>query len=165
MQTLEKPIAPIEKLERSNRYMIIALVVVTLLAAGLGAWLVVDHLRLGAEGEIDDLLSEYGAAWEANDGTAVIALMTPGASLTAGNGETYTVAEIESMVDDLGSFKSTPLADNMVVQTADGWYVAAASTLDYAGMTFRVFDVFDVIEQDGRYLIKYHETWGEGNAP
>ncbi len=50
----------------------------------------------------------------------------------------------------------------MVVQTADGWYVAAASTLDYAGMTFRVFDVF---EQDGRYLIRYHETWGEGDVP
>ncbi len=165
MQTVEKPIAPFEKLERSNRYLIIGLVVMTLLAAGFGAWLVVDNLRMGVEGDIDQLLADYTAAWEANDGDAVTALMTPDASLTAGNGVTYTAAELESLVGGMGSFRSTPLADNLIMETADAWYVASPGTLDYAGTTFRAFDVFKVVERDGRYLIERHETWAEGNAP
>jgi hypothetical protein len=58
MQTIEKPIAPVERLERSNRYLIIGLVVAVLLAAGLGAWLIVDNTRTSIERDIMALLDD-----------------------------------------------------------------------------------------------------------
>ncbi len=154
MQTIEKPVAPVEKLARNNRYLIIGLVVAVLLAAGFGAWLIVDNTRTGIEADIVALLDDYGAAWEANDGAAVLALLTEDGAVLAGNGRTYRGDELAFEVDNLGEFPLEPIGDLVIHERVTGWYVAFA---DEHGM-----EVFNIVEQDGTMLIRFHETWRGG---
>jgi len=162
MRTMEKPVAPVEKLERNNRYLIVGLVVAVLLAAGFGAWLIVDNTRTATERDIIALLDDYGAAWEANDGAAVLALMAPGASVKAGNGVTYSSEEIGPFVDSLGDFKVERIGDPIItkwdtpIAPPGRWVVADAGYIDDS---YQSMDLLRVVEQDGRYLIEYHETW------
>jgi hypothetical protein len=155
MRTMEKPVAPIEKLERNNRYLIIGLVMAVLLAAGLGAWLIVDNAKTGIERDIEALLDEYGAAWEANDGAAVLALLTEDGAVLGGNGRTYRGDELAFEVDHLGTFTTEPVGDLVIYERVTGWHVASA---DEHGV-----ELFNIVEQDGTLLIRFHETWRGGS--
>ena len=158
MQTMEKPVSPVQKLERSNRYLIIGLVVAALLAAGFGAWLIVDNTQSATERDIADLIDSYGAAWEANDGNAVLVLMTDDGAVLAGNGQTYSGDSLKAAVDGLGEFRVDPVADLLIYGGTSGrWYVAVA---DEHGM-----ELFNIVERDGDLLIDFHETWRGGSAP
>ena len=162
MRTMEKPIAPVERLERSNRYLIIGLVLALLLAAGFGAWLIVDNSRTAVERDIIALLDDYGAAWEANDGAAVLALMTEDASVKPGNGVTYGVEEIGGLVDSLGDFSVERVGDPIITKLdtpfspPGRWVVADAG---YVNDSWHIMDLVRIVEQDGLYLIEYHQTW------
>lgn len=164
MQSLDKPVAPIERLERNNKRLIVALVALSLLAAGLGAWLITENFRFGAEGDIVNLIEDYGAAWEANDGAAVADLMTADGRVLAGNGITYGVDELVPMVNSLGTFNPGGSYDYVIMPRQDYWYVATADeiTLDYS--THNSMAIFKVVEQDGEYLIEFHETWRGGSS-
>lgn len=155
MQTLEKPVAPLEKLERSNRYLIIGLVVAVLLAAGLGAWMIVDNTRTGIERDIIALLDDYGAAWADNDGATVLTLMTEDGAVLAGDGVTYRGDALRSAVDTLGDFPVNPIRDSVIYEGLTGWHVATA---DEHGM-----ELFSIVEQNGTVLIRFHETWRGGS--
>ena len=164
MQTVERPVAPVEKLERSNRYLIIGLVVAVLLAAGFGAWLIVDNARTGIEADIIALLDEYGAAWEANDSEAVAALMTEDATVQAGNGVTYSVDEIKVQIDSVGSFTAERIGDPLIVEKSDYWMVADASIVHLGSLpAITNLDMIKIVERDGQLLIHYQETWREGS--
>jgi hypothetical protein len=155
MRTMEKPVAPVEKLERNNRYLIIGLVVAVLLAAGFGAWLIVDGIGTSTERQITALIEEYGAAWEANDGAAVLALLTKDGAVLAGNGRIYSGDELAFEVDHLGTFTIEPVGDLVIYEGVTGWHVASA---DEHGMA-----LFSIVEQDGTMLIRFHETWRGGS--
>jgi hypothetical protein len=155
MQTIERPVAPVEKLARNNRYLIIGLVVAVLLAAGFGAWLIVDNTRTNIEADIVALLDDYGAAWEANDGTAVLALMTEDGAVLAGNGVTYRGDALRTTIDTIGDFPLEPTGDLVIYEGVTGWHVASA---DEHGM-----ELFKIVEQDGTMLISFHETWRGGS--
>lgn len=163
MKTIEKPIAPVEKLERNNRFLIVGLVVAVLLAAGFGAWLIVDNTRTGVEADIVALLDDYGAAWAANDGEAVAALMTDNATVLAGNGATYDIEQLKREVESLGSFSGERIGDPLIVERQAYWMVADASKVDLGGpQAISNVDLFRIVEKDGRFLIQYHETWRAG---
>lgn len=159
MQTIEKSIAPVERLERNNKYLVIALVVTTLLAAGFAAWLALDNVRLGAEGDIVNLMKDYDAAWDAADGAAVVALMTKDATVLAGNGMSYGVDVLESLIGDIGSFSTTQIDDYVIMPKSDHWFVATADEITMGDRVYNEMAIFKVVEQQGEYLIEYHETW------
>ena len=154
MRTMEKPVAPIEKLERNNRYLIVGLVVAVLLAVGFGAWLLVDAIGSSTERQITNLLDDYGAAWEANDGDAALALMTEDARVLAGNGATYQIDAVKRLVDSFGEFPAEPVGDLTIYEFNRGWHVASQ---DRYGL-----ELFFIVEQEGELLIKFHETWRGG---
>lgn len=161
MRTMEKPVAPVDKLERNNRYLIVGLVVAVLLAAGFGAWLIVDNARPAIENDIIALIDDYGAAWEANDPDALVALLTPNFTVKAGNGLTYNIDELGSLVRSIGEFSGTTIGDPLVVEldsprTPGGWLVAETG---YLNDSYHSMDLFKIVEQDGQLLIDYHETW------
>ncbi len=155
MRTMEKPVAPVEKLERNNRYLIIGLVVAVLLAAGFGAWLIVDAIGTSTERQITALIDDYGAAWSANDGAAVLALLTEDGAVLAGNGQTYRGDELAFEVDHLGEFTVAPVGDLVIYESVTGWHAASP---DEHGM-----ELFNIVEQDGTMLIRFHETWRGGS--
>ena len=158
MQTIEKPVSPVQKLERSNRYLIIGLVVAALLAAGFGAWLIIDNTQSATERDIAELLDSYGAAWVANDGDAVLALMTDDGAVLAGNGQSYSGDALKGVIDGLGEFVAEPVADLLISEATSGrWYVADA---DEYGL-----ELFNIVERDGDLLIDFHETWRGGSPP
>lgn len=154
MRTMEKPVAPVEKLERNNRYLIIGLVVAVLLAAGFGAWLLVDAIGSSTERQITSLLNDYGAAWEANDGDAVLALMTEDGAVLAGNGYTYPIDQLKGVVDTLGEFSADPVRNLVILERGGGWHVASP---DSHGI-----ELFNIVDHDGTLLIRFHETWRGG---
>ena len=163
MKTIEKPIAPVEKLERSNRYLIVGLVIAVLLAAGFGAWLLVENVRPAIERDIIALIDDYGAAWQANDGAAVAALMTEDASVLPGNGVTYSVDQIKVEVDLLGSFSGERIGDPLIVERLTYWMVADAGQVQLGSSpAIPNLDIYRIVEIDGQLLIQLHETWRGG---
>lgn len=164
MQTLEKPVAPVEKLARNNRYLIVGLVVAVLLAAGFGAWLIVDNTRPAIEKDIMSLLDDYGTAWDANDVEAVAALLTDSATFIAGNGTTYDIEQIKRVIDSFGSFSSERIGDPLIVERQTYWMVADASLIDLGGpQAVPNLDLFRIVEKDGQLLIQHQETWRAGS--
>ena len=122
MQIIERPVAPVEKLARNNRFLVIGLVVAVLLAAGFGAWLLVDAIGTSTERQINNLIDDYGAAWEANDGAAVAALMTEDAVLWTGDGNRYTGDEIALIVDS-ANFTVERIGEPLIVEHPNFWMV------------------------------------------
>ena len=158
MQTIERPVAPVEKLARNNRFLIIGLVVAVLLAAGFGAWLLVDAIGTSTDRQINNLIDDYGAAWEANDGAAVAALMTEDAVLWAGDGNRYTGDQIATEVDS-ANFVVDRIGEPLIVEHSNFWMVVTATNMTVGAATFPAIDIWRIVEQDGEFLIAYQETW------
>ncbi len=168
MQKLEQPSASVEQREHTSRYLIIGLVVALVLAAGLAAWLIVDNRQTVTERDINALLDDYAAAWEANDGAAVLALMTPDASIKAGDGVTYGHGVLKALVDNLGYFAAERIGDPMIIErsptaafSTPEWMVAQHSMVELL-LSTNELDLFRIVEEDGRLLVAYHETWRGG---
>ena len=178
MQTIERPVAPVERLARNNRFLIIALVVAVLAAAGLGAWLIVDNAQTAVEREITALINSYYQAWEANDGQAVKELMTEDARLLPVDGGSHSRSQIAMLVEGPGGSVYRPtLVDGPLIlepSNAAGWMAASVTLVpDYREASvgqpdvayhgdWRQMELFHIVEQDGRYLINYHEMWRAG---
>lgn len=137
MATMEKtPVreesARIEKVEKRNRWLIVAVVVLALLAVALGVWLLVDALstsETAAPAEVEALLSDYVDAWNAHDGEAAIALMTSGAVHEAGPTE-YTDDSLVAHIDGTSLYETeiTPIGDVVVMGDGDPYYYAASAS-------------------------------------
>jgi hypothetical protein len=164
MQTIERPVAPVEKLARNNRFLIIGLVVAILAAAGLGAWLIVDNTRTGLEADIAALVYEYGTAFEANDGEALAAVVTEDFRVLAGNGVTYSLEEAKSWVETLGDFPNEPVNDLLITEPGPAWtrFLGGGSAWHVAFSDSHGMQLFYIDERDGTLLIRFHETWRAG---
>lgn len=105
------------------------------------------------------LLEEYGAAFEADDGDAVLALMTADAIVKAGDGTSLSGDNLKDSVDNLGEFTSDRIGDPLITERPGFWMVAQAGLVDFAGRSFANMDLHKIVERDGSFLIQYHETW------
>lgn len=68
-----------ERAGRRSRTLIALVVVLALVAAGLGGWIVYDQTRSSGTGmsdEVAQVLDDYGRAWEEKDATAMRAIVT-----------------------------------------------------------------------------------------
>jgi hypothetical protein len=92
--------------------------------------------------------------------------MTENATVKAGDGVTYTRAELKALVDTVGSFRPERIDGPIIIEVdlpvlSPGWMVADVGTA--AG--FNEMGLIKVVEEDGTLLIAYHETWRGGQKP
>ncbi len=64
------------KVEGRNRFLVITVIVMTVALVGLGTWVIYDQATTGVDGEIQQVLDDYLAAWGARDEAAVRSVTT-----------------------------------------------------------------------------------------
>ena len=173
MQTIETPERELARLREDNarlgstkRSLIITLVIVLVAVAGAAAWLLVANAGTATEREITALIDDYAAAWAANDAEAVLNLMTEDGFVLASTGETLQDQSLEAFIRDETAFDPERVGDPIIFESAlpvlsSGWLVAAhVAVPNYSEFgDIHEMDLFRIVEEGGRFLIAYHETW------
>ena len=112
--------------------------------------------------DIDELLDDYWAAWDAGDGEAVVAQMTTdgwfSSPYTAEDG--YAGVLLVSYVNSYDEVEFTQVGPTTVVETPAGYEVAgAARSYDpYNDETKWPLDHYVIVEEDGQLLIASHQV-------
>ena len=126
METLERqePEVHSEHLGKSNRGLIIALVIALLALAGLGAWILFDRvIDTGIEADINALLDEYQANTDAGDWEANVALFTANGVFIDGEGDIAPrdkyVAYYQTLEATYGDLKVERLGDPAIIEDPD----------------------------------------------
>ena len=168
METLERqePEAQSEHLSKSNRVLIIALVVALLALAGLGAWILFDRvIDTGIEADINALLDEYHANSEAGDWEANVALFAASGVFIDGEGDIAQrdeyAAYYETIEANYGEFKVERLGDPVIIEDPDRnrYFVSVPSQFG-AGEdpSYKGFSTFVLAEiSDGELTIINHQ--------
>lgn len=111
--------------------------------------------------EIDELLDDYWAAWDAGDGEAVVALMSTDGWFASNNTASvgYTGEQLASYVDSYGDLEFTQVGPVTVIETIAGYEVAGAERVDeYTPEPLWALDHFVIIDQDGQLRIASHQV-------
>ena len=124
----------------------------------IGGWFLVDEYT-GVDRQIDLLVTDWTTAWNAGDGDAVVALMTPGGrhvcSLQPAPGVAgEELAGFVAMFRTTFGFEGRHLSDPVIVESSDGYLVTVA--LD-GGSVGAGHSYFRIVDRDGQLLIAYHE--------
>ena len=133
METLERqePEVQLKHLQKSNRGLIIALVVALLALAGLGGWMLFDTFDTGAAGEINAFLDEYLDLSETSDWEASAEMFTATGVFIDDDGDITKkgdfAAYYEGIEERFGKFAVESLGDRIIIQDPDRnrFYVAA----------------------------------------
>lgn len=176
MQTVETSELELAHLREDNarlgstkRSLLLTLIMVLVVVAGAATWLVVDNTGTATEGKNTALVDDYLAAWAANDGRAVLDLMTPDGRLLANHGRTLTGEDLASFVASVGSFDPVRVGDPIILEPSiqglsPGWFVANHTNApgSFSSGDWYELELFKIVERNGQFLIAYHETWRGG---
>lgn len=135
-----------------------------------GWWLASDGDDAGTWGgeiddavldEIDALLDDYWAAWDAGDGEAVVALMaTDGwfsSSYTAEGGNSGDA--LVSYVNRYDNLEFTQVGPTTVIESLAGYEVVGAERVDeYTPEPLWALDHYVIVEEDGQLRIASHQV-------
>ncbi len=158
---------------KSSRARVLAILVAIgmLLLGLLGGWMLAsngdDPSTWGGEieeatlAEIDDLLDDYWAGWDAGNGDAVVALMaTDGwfSSVNTAQGG-YTGEQLDNYVDEYGNLEFTQVGPTTVIETRAGYEVAGAERVDeFTPEPLWALDHFVIVEENGQLRIASHQV-------
>ncbi|NNC41225.1 MAG: hypothetical protein HKN95_11075 [Acidimicrobiia bacterium] len=166
VDTLERETPEVVHLRKSNRGLIIALVVALLALAGLGIWVLFDKVvDTGIEADINALLDEYTANANASDWEANLDLMTGQFIFVDGDGDRTSTAEYVAYNSDLesahGDFRVETLGDPVIVAEDSGrkFYVAVPLQMGVGRDPYlKGFSTFVIIEgPDGDLRLISHQ--------
>ena len=147
-----------------NRFLFITIAVLALALIGLGAWTIVDRSstsETAVTADIQQLIDDYGAAWNNYDGAAFTALVTDGYRFVSPYGNNDAVEEADNISNYLESvnWHTTQLGDPVMI--GDGpWLVAVPNHLtasDFGADGQDGMSLFTVVDNDGTLLIARHE--------
>jgi hypothetical protein len=152
-----------ETLERRNRGLEIAVVILTILVLGLGAWIIYDYTQGSAfapSAEIEQLVDDYHDAWNNYDGEAFLATTREGYTFTSSAAGTFDRAEQLDVIEKtLPSYdwEVERLDDPMVIGDGPWWYVSfPVQTSDNLRDSINGMTVLTVVDFDGTYLVAGH---------
>lgn len=171
VDTLERETSEVVHLKRSNRGLIIALVVALLALAGLGTWLLFDKvIDTGVEADINALLDEYIANANASDFEASLDLMTDTYVYIDGSGKIFPkdeyVANNVRIEGFSGDFQVELLGDPVIIpEEGDKVFYVAQPLQIGVGRDpyFKAFSTFVIVERDGELLIRSHQVSPHNN--
>jgi hypothetical protein len=156
----------------SRARVLVVLTAIAMLVLGLlGGWLLAsdgdDSATWGGEideatlAEIDQLLDDYWAAWDAGDGQAVVAVMATDGWFSSANTAQggYSGDQLASYVDRYEDLEFTPVGPTTVIETAAGYEVAGAERVDeWTPEPLWALDHFVIVEEDGQLRIASHQV-------
>lgn len=167
METLERqePEVQLKHLQKSNRGLIIALVVALLALAGLGGWMLFDTFDTGAAGEINAFLDEYLDLSETSDWEASAEMFTATGVFIDDDGDITRKGDLaayyEDMEERIGKFAVESLGDRTIIQDPDRnrFYVAAPMQIGVGvDPYYKGFSTFVLTElADGSLKIISHQ--------
>ncbi len=157
---------------RSSRTRVFAILTgIGMLVLGLlGGWMLAsggDDTWGGGEiddatlAEIDELLDDYWAGWDAGDGDAVVALMAEDGWFTSVNTAEsgYTGDQLASYVNRYSNLEFTRVGPTTVIETRAGFEVMGAERVDeYTPEPFFALDHFVIVDEDGQLRIASHQV-------
>ena len=173
MDTIERQSEkPQEKASRSNRGLMVALIVALVALAALGTWVLFDKVvNTGIEADINALLDEYhangeAANWEANaDLFAVVGVFIDGEGDVI-PADDY-VAYYENTESFYGKFNVERLGDPVVIEDAEHnrYFVSVPSQIGVGVDPYiKGFSTFVILETDGGELLIRTHQWAPNPA-
>ncbi len=157
----------VDTLRTRNRFLIIALAIVTAAFVALGTWTLVDRSGssdVAPTAEIQQLLDDYEAAWNDYDGAAFLALVTDGYGFEI-SGTTTGAATQALYIDNMGStsWHVTQVGD--AISAGDGpYYVALVDNLtavDYPVDGVDGVSIVTVVDDGGTLKVDHHVFIGD----
>ena len=153
-----------------------ALIALAALLVGLGAgWLVFSpEPPDDVDREIQALIDDYVAAWNVQDGQAVVALMTEDGKHFSGGAGNGKEASSDSPAHSLAYFVEHHVAgatfrsvNDAVIRTEDGPPYLAANVIEIGsgadgGDAFQSVEVYKIVPEDGVLKIQVHSALIEG---
>jgi hypothetical protein len=161
-----------EPVNSSRARVLMILFAIGMLVLGLlGGWMLAsdgdDPATWGGEideailTEVDELLDDYWAGWDAGDGDAVVALMAADgwfSSVNTAQGGN-TGEQLSNYVDRYGYLEYTQVGPTTVIETRAGYEVAGAERVDeYAPEPQWYLDHFVIVEENGQLRIASHQV-------
>jgi hypothetical protein len=166
-ETIEKPQRTIEQVTRSNRWLILTVVVLFAALAALGAWVLVDNLvgdesAVDAETEqqINALIDDYFTAWNTGDGQLLLDSFTADGRYVAGHTsgfDGWSGEEIKAGIERRGGpqFGLTKI-DTLIIERPDSYHVVLKYRL-HEDYDREYFELFNIVDENGSLKFRYIE--------
>ena len=168
MDTMERQSEkPQEKAGRSNRGLMIALIVALVALAALGTWVLFDKVvNTGIEADINALLDEYHANGEAGNWEANADLFTEQGVFIDGEGDVIPaddyVTYYEATESRYGKFSVERLGDPVVIEDGESkrYFVSVPSQIGVGVDPYlKGFSIFVIRETNGGDLLIRTHQW------
>ena len=167
MDTIERQSEqPQEKASRSNRGLMVALIVALVALAALGTWVLFDKVvNTGIEADINALLDDYHANGEAGNWEANADLFAAVGVFIDGEGDVIRADDYvnyyENTESTYGKFNVERLGDPVVIEDAEHnrYFVSVPSQIGVGVDPYiKGFSTFVILEtNDGDLLIRTHQ--------
>ena len=160
--TIDAPAAEeLQTVHRHNRWLVIAVVVLTIALIAMGAWIIYEQVAQPSTVASDDIaaLSEsYTAAWNDADSVAFLELTTEGYTFVSDGESTSRTAQaaIISLGDGTG-LEIREVGDVIMMSSGSDYYTAIANEVSYAGSeyvgvsTLHIVDTADGLKVAAHY--------------
>ena len=147
-------------IQRRDRGLIVAVVILGLLVLVLGGWLLADRY---VDSDVERFLHEYVADWEAGDGPAVSSMFAEDGELVDSNGS-YSGERIAEVVETAGAdgFHLQQIGEPSIIQETVGeitrYLVVSHDRVGFGdGAATEGFDSYYLYELRGQFHIIRHE--------
>lgn len=124
----------LEEVQKTNRWLVAAVVVLAIAVVALGAWVVNDLTTTSATevpAEITTLLDSYGSTWNDSDGDAFLGYVREMDYVHSSYGGTFNAAETAGIIDGWGAYgyQTEAIGDRLIVGDGATKYVVAPSRI------------------------------------
>ena len=161
METIERTSPPVVRTRTINRWLVIVLAVALVLALVAIAWLLIAPPGSAVPADVQAVLDDYRAAWQAHDGATAAAMVS---TFTSYDGA-YTGVALEELVNNLSEgWKATPTGPSTLIETAVGdtvyYTIAQPQEITYTGGSFETMSTYRLVRhgQSGRVDLLTHNT-------
>lgn len=144
-----------ESPRRRTGFVVLAIVAAALLGFGLG-WAVFRDTGTSVPDDIEALLDDYTDAWNAADGEAAVALMTPGARFYSSAFMPNEGLTGDELVDHINGLRPDEIADGDRTVVGDGPYMVVS---DASPTGFDGTSVIYVVEVGDTLMIAGHHWY------
>ncbi|MCL1600309.1 MAG: hypothetical protein M3112_02080 [Actinomycetia bacterium] len=158
----------LEEAQRSNRWLIAAVVVLAIAVVALGAWMINDLMASDASAvptEIATLLDDYAGTWNDHDGDAFLGYVRDTGYVHSSYGGTYNAAETADIIDgwEAYGYRIEVTGESLIVgEGSTKWVVQPNRVTSNANpdgvVGFSIFSVAD--SSDDGWVVTRHAYVG-----
>lgn len=143
-EKIERPERTLERVVRTNRWLTLAVVILTAAIVAFAAWMLVDNL---VKSDVEALIEDYGTAWETNDPALLRSVVTDDYTYrNLRDGGEITLDGIDTELGLYEVYDFTIEARGEVI--VNGAVASHSETVSFRTGTFEGFSVYQI--EDGK---------------